>query len=279
MPPVAHCAITIFGFTAISILTSPHFTELPRDLDVLEVFSMAESVVQAARKAGLSAEGFDYLNPGQASVLQEAGFLQAVTLLMRVKEGGLFCVAPKCKSFGWACSSVTKRKAGNIEGDPSSQLVRDGNFMARVAFLLFIVATARGLHACFENPSGSMIFSFLQKHIDDFKKEMACKLSFFFVDRCVFEWKRPTFKKRFKFMCNSAWFAPCARDCGCQCEHIPLMDRVDLPDGSVQVNGKGQLLKESGLYPSAMGEAMVQAWRTWAIGQQACSPSNGPARS
>ena len=58
------------------ILQDVQLTQLPRDLDVLEVFTMAASVANAARNLGHRAETFDYLNVGTHSITTVAGFRQ-----------------------------------------------------------------------------------------------------------------------------------------------------------------------------------------------------------
>lgn len=269
---VSTCALAIFGYTVASVLSSPHFSNSPRDIDALEVFTVAESVVHAARGLGLHSMGFDYMNKDQKSVTGQDGFHQVLTLTMRVKEGGLLCIAPDCRSFSWSCSSKTKRTKVNIAGDISCTAVRDGNFIAEVALFLYILGIARGLHVCLENPSGSTLFTYLKKHLDRLNEFPGFVPQFFYLDRCAFVKIRPTFKKRFKVMASSQWFAPVARDCSCNCKHLELMKKVLGRNGKVQVNGCGPQMKESGLYPPALGEASVQAWRQWLTSSREPSP-------
>ncbi|CAE7253770.1 unnamed protein product, partial [Symbiodinium sp. CCMP2592] len=159
------CRLEIFGLTVIGILQSELFCQGPRDLHVLEVFSLSKTLVNAAETRGLSAESFDYMNPGQGDVLSETGFHQAIRMVMRLKEAGLMCIAPDCSSFSWACSSKTKRTKKNFAGDTGNPTVRHGNFMAEVSFFLFVLAAARGVYVCLENPVGSTLFSYLKAHI------------------------------------------------------------------------------------------------------------------
>ena len=262
-PAVRSCVIAAFGFTALSILASPHFANIPRDLDVVEIFTVAESVVKAARAEGYHAEGYDYLNPHQSSVTVQDGFTQALTLAMRVRKDGLICIAPECKSFAFSCSSKTDRKAGNFAGNVASPLVQTGNRMAEIGLLLYIIALARGVHVCLENPSGSTMFSYLKNHIDKLG-HAGCAPVYHLLDRCAYVARRPTYKKKFKFMCSSAWFAPVVKKCNCnEGVHVNLMEQKQGKNGKMQVNGVGPRLKESGLYPIALGEAIVKAWIEW----------------
>ena len=258
------CNICIFGYTLASILASPYFATLPRDIDVLEVFTVAESVATAARDRGLRAETFDYANSEHHSATEQNGFLQVLTLVMRVREGGLACIAPECSSFSFACVSRTRRCASNFSGDPSCHAVQQGNMLARVAFLLFMVAVSRGVYTCFENPAGSMLFSFLKPHIQAFTESalQACRPMFWYTDRCGFANDSPTMKKTYKFMSNGVWFFSAVKKCQCKNGvHLRLMDCVKGKNDKVQINGN-QFLKKSGLYPTALGAAIVQAWQS-----------------
>ena len=177
------CGLVIFGLSVDAVLQSQLFSQGTRDLQVLEIFSVSKTLVQAAETRGLSAISFDYMNPGQGDILTEAGFHQAIRLVMRLQEAGLMCIAPDCSSFSWACTSKTKRTKHNFAGDTNNPTVRQGNFMAEVAFFLYCLAAARGVYVCLENPVGSTLFSFLKKHIMALDKVLSPQ--FFLVDRCA----------------------------------------------------------------------------------------------
>ena len=252
-----HGRLVIFGLSVDAILQSDMFCPGPRDLHVLEVFSLSKTLVRAAETRGLSAESFDYMNPGQGDILTESGFHQAVRLVMRLKEAGLMCIAPDCSSFSWACSSKTKRTKNNFAGDTNNPTVRNGNFMAEVAFFLFVLAAGRGVYVCLENPVGSTLFSFLKPHISALDAVLSPQ--FFLVDRCAFVTERPTYGKRYKFLClhpshavlSPCWFKKAVHSpCTCTQDHLPLMDAQKDKNG----------LKASGLYPEALGESIVLAW-------------------
>lgn len=120
-PPV----LELFGHTVNSILAS-NMASTPRDLDVVEVFSGVASIVTAARSEGMHAEPFDKNRvlgrtnvPGQFAedVTTEAGFLNCVRLVLRVRVGGLVTLAPECSSF------VNINKAGHKRG-PGNQYTK-----------------------------------------------------------------------------------------------------------------------------------------------------------
>ena len=263
--------LVILGLTLDGVLSDTYYTQLPRDLDVLEVFTEAESISNAAKKLGHRAEVFDFRNEGTQSITVKAGLHQAVRLVMRVRESGLVTLAPECKTFGFACSSITKRNKTRKAGDVKKPAVANGNQIARTAFWLFILAICRGVHACLENPSGSMLFSYMMNYIEKLRNAVSrlaaqqppcqqLRPQYFLVDRCSFVSQRPTFKKTYKFLCSSDWFSPAVKRCNCPSgEHLQLMNQVPRGDGSFKINGT-KYLKGSGLYPQALGESIVAAW-------------------
>ena len=150
--------LVIFGISLEAALQDPRWQVPARDLDVAEIFTTAQSVVLAGGAAGYRAEGYDLGLPGCASATTEAGFHQILRLVMRLRVGGLLCVAPCCKSFVFAPRRWTCRSAANVVGDTSRPMVRDGNLMANIAMFIYSLAILRGAEALLENPSGSMIF-------------------------------------------------------------------------------------------------------------------------
>ena len=155
---LASLRLTLFGISLDAALKDPQFAPCSRDLDIAEVFTTAQTVVQAGRSLGLTAEPYDKCS-GDIDACTAEGFVQMVQLVLRLKPGGLLCVAPDCSSFGFAPRVWSCRTARNVEGDTSRSFVREGNLMARAAMFLFCLAVLRGAEAVMENPVGSMMFS------------------------------------------------------------------------------------------------------------------------
>ena len=150
--------LSLFGITLQEALNDPQLAPASRDLDIAEVFTTAQTVVRAGRSKGLAAEPYD-VQAGDADACTAAGFSQMLSLVLRLRPGGLLCLAPSCSSFGFAPRVWSCRRAGNVEGDTSRQFVQEGNLMARAAMFLFCVAVLRDVDAVMENPVGSMLFS------------------------------------------------------------------------------------------------------------------------
>ncbi len=89
-----------------------------------------------------------------------------MSLVLRVREGGLVWMAPLCSSFVFPDSSRTKRKAGAFEGDPNYRPVLLGNAMVMVAIFLAATAVSREVHFAIENPAGSTLWSFSRLFTD-----------------------------------------------------------------------------------------------------------------
>jgi hypothetical protein len=156
------CAICLFGvFTVSSVLHDPQWSLQPRDLDLVELWTEAETLVRAARDEGLQSEGFDILQDAGNDITTYSGFSRALKMVMRVKPGGLVAMAPDCSSFGFGPSSVSGRRKGQFEGDTSREFVRAGNLQATIAAFFLHLAIAREAECFLENPSGSMMFSYL----------------------------------------------------------------------------------------------------------------------
>ena len=121
-----------------------------RDLDTVEFFSGVGSIVEAARLKGLAAQGYDLLRergvtdkpgPRCEDITTEAGFLNAVRLLQRVRPGGLVWFAPMCNSFNWLCRHQSARHHHNQwVGDETRAFVATGNQAAAACDFLISVA-------------------------------------------------------------------------------------------------------------------------------------------
>ena len=100
------CTLLIFGLTVASVLDS---ASEQRDLDVVELWSGVESIVSAARAAGFTAMPFDKFRiegvtdtddpETTEDILLEAGFRRALSLVLRLRPGGLLWMAPVCSSW------------------------------------------------------------------------------------------------------------------------------------------------------------------------------------
>lgn len=250
------CSIVMFGiYTVNSVVSDPAWATLPRDLDAVELWTEAETIVKAAAAAGLRAEGYDILKDASQDLRTANGFRGALRLVMRLKPGGLLAMAPDCSSFGFGPSSLSGRKKGLFEGDTRQQFVRDGNLQANIAAFFLHLAVARGVEAFLENPSGSMMFSYLASTF-----ALLCWLVKAFGDRCAYitSEQRATenYYKHYKFFATGDWISAAMRTCSCKIRHIPLMDEG--PNG--EKNGNAVHMKKSGLYPATLGTELVRAW-------------------
>lgn len=103
--------------------------------------------------------------------------------------------------------------------------------------------------------------------------------NYFYLPRCAYDDVtpdgEPKWLKKYKFMCSGSWLWSAVRSCTCAIPHKPLMDEVVLEDGTVQRNGRMVDMEASGLYPLALGCALVAAWAN--SSQKSCARSDAAA--
>lgn len=232
----------IFGVTIDEILLDPRWRGTQRDLDVVELESGVEAVTRAAKGRGHRARAFDIKrDPVHENVLLEAGFFNAVGLIMRLRVGGLLGQAPVCSSWVGLNAANTKRNKDNFAGDEDYEAVQIGNTMADVSFFLMGLALAREVHTYLENPAGSMIFSYGMISTSPARpgvlQELTC-LQRSLQDRCRYADKEThtIYKKPYKFLVSGSWLP----DVRCAClpgTHEPL--------AKVTSHGVGRSLKNA----------------------------------
>ena len=263
------CSLIIFGLTISSVLDS---ASDQRDLDVVELWSGVGAIVAAATAAGFMAMPFDKFRTKGVTdtadpdttedILLEAGFRKALSLVLRLRPGGLLWMAPVCSSWIFLNLRNTKRTTvrgkrfgGNLKYLP----VQHGNRMAEMAAFLFLVAVSRGVHAVVENPASSMMFNY-----ETFA--LACglwsKCFWAVLAHCRFSTARygSRLGKKFKLMCSHGWVLQLACRCTCPGRKHQRLSTEKTVGGKRRVTGLKQALKDSAAYPPKMGIAVIQAW-------------------
>jgi len=250
------CRLVIFGFTVATVLDSSQWGSLPRDLDLAELWAGVGHVALAGRQAGHATCTFERQDDLADDLLTPDGFLRAVTLVMRLRPGGLLGTAPTCSSFGFANSNKCRRTKTNWAGDVSYEAVQRGNLEAQIAVFLVSLAVARGVHAFLENPAGSLMFSFLESLGS--LAPLRTLLRYQVVPRCAYSTEPPgtRYFKPYKFMATGPWINAIAKKCPCpDSKHTKLMDT----DEAGGVTGNAHLA-QSQAYHLALGQALVSAW-------------------
>jgi hypothetical protein len=262
------CRLSIFDLTVDTVLSVPAWTQVPRDLAVIEVFSGVGSVTSAALVRGFAASSYDKnrlpgttdcpLSPRCEDITTEVGFKNAVRLVMRLRVGGLLWLAPVCSSWGFMNSSHCKRhvSSGYI-GDMSRTPVQMGNRIANASAFLIMLANGRGAEAAMENPCQSTIFKFAPVAAVIRSLSMVRSVT----HRCAFcampDGDR--FLKAFAFVATGTWITQTAEPCKCTKGHKQLVVRRRIA-GKVKVTGIKSALTLSGAYPAALGQRIVESW-------------------
>ena len=99
--------------TAIKELV-PHFLEIDRNIDGVEVFAGVQSVVCAARTKGFKLLPFDILIAKEHDLTTTAGLKLVLESVFAIKEHGLVWLAPVCSSWVWMSRSNTKRSKDRL---------------------------------------------------------------------------------------------------------------------------------------------------------------------
>ena len=290
MPIPVHVAmaaypLAIWGFTVASVLSDPAFTNLPRNLDAVELWSGVHSIGPPCRECGLRALPFDKCRQGVSGdsedILTRNGFLNALQLVMRLVVGGLLWQAPVCASMGFPNSSNCKRSTANPLGATTYAPVKEGNAMAEVACLMLALAAVRGVKAAIENPPGSWIWKlpFVERALS------VLQVSWSVATRCAYDDAAPgkRFNKPYKFAAigdiemrspeggimvgHGDWILAIAGKCVCPWlqlrrfgkkrklrDHVPLMRRNQRGRSCGDL---ARLRLSAGYPPRMVGEALL----------------------
>ena len=258
----------IFGVSIEDVLKDPRWQGAIRDLDVVELESGVEAVTRAGRGRGHRAHPFDIKrDPVHENVLLEAGFFNAVGLVMRLRVGGLLGQAPVCSSWVGLNSANTKRNRENFAGDEDYEPVQVGNRMADASFFLMGLALAREVHTYLENPAGSMIFSYGMMSTSPGQPGILQELAFLqrsLQYRCRYSdhEKHTIYRKPYKFLVSGSWLP----DVKCAClpgTHESLARVTVHGVGRAQkkrYSGKCDHLQASQSYPDPLGDFIIASW-------------------
>ncbi len=240
-------------------LTFPMMVELAetqaKTADVAEIFCGVGSICKAGVALGYCCEGFDKEMDQDMNVFCAAGLEKVVKMVGRIKPGGLLWLSPDCSSFCGLCIAQTERSLQNPEGNQSRTCVTNGNYMAQVSMMLFVLGWMLGAHPVLENPAGNWIWK-LPCVTQVFRCIAITRTS---LCRCRFSSGfRP--KKAFGLAGTATWVELLNFPCNHSQPHQKLAS-IKMKNGKVQINGKQNALKQSASYPLKMGQKVIEIWR------------------
>ena len=276
--PEALTTLVTMGWTLERALQDPA-AAAPRNLDVVELWSGVGAVARAAARRAMHTKTFDRARvPGTTdgrgaaseNILAPAGFYKALSYVLALAPGGLLIMAPECRSFHHVLNvRNTKRSLEDPAGDETYAPVATGNAQAAIAAFLYALAHLRGVRALVENPKGSYLFKLpVWCTVADY-----VKCHYVNVARCFFD-TAPTGKRFLKIytFAGGPWSAALATTCACGSGHRTMVSTTT-KNGKRQVTGVHADLKESGAYPEALGEWIINCWT-----KSATEPRPAPAR-
>ena len=255
--------IKAFGLSIREVLSWKEPGE--RDLDLCELWSGVGSLARAAEKRSLKAVCFDIRDRPDEDLTTLAGFRKALSLVRRIRSGGLLMMGPPCCSWVWMNSVNCKRSEDNdFLGDWSYEAVHKGNVMFEVAIFFFHLGLARGVVPALENPQQSYMWkcgpmvqmqaAFSDSVAHGFPGHTLHSVTVF---RCAFTDRgKKRYRKPFQFMSTGEFFAGVARQCTCTTPHTETVVRLE----GGRCRGDPAALAESASYPLALGEHIVALW-------------------
>lgn len=127
-------------------------------LDHVEFFAGCKSVTKAFLDANQAAVAFEKKDHAILNMNTAAGYLGALTLILRLRWGGAALAAPVCSSWVWISRSVTRRSWFDPLGDFTKVSgVRQGNLMVSRLVALCYVMSAMGVSWIIEQPANSLM--------------------------------------------------------------------------------------------------------------------------
>lgn len=130
---------------------------ITRDLDLVELFAGKGALTATFREGGRAAVAYD-INAGAAeNILTTAGWLRALTLVLRLRHGALLWAGVPCSSFVFINRGTSKRSASNPLGSPTQPTVQLANEIVARVGLLLLLAIARGVGWVVEQPGSSLL--------------------------------------------------------------------------------------------------------------------------
>jgi hypothetical protein len=201
-------------------------------------------------------------------ILSAPGFFEAIRLLLQLKPGATLWAGIPCSSFVWISRSGTKRSATNPLGDETNPKVASANIILARMVLLFMLACARGVYFCVEQPGTSVMLSFplLQQLLDRLGQATLGRLgqpTLAFTERF---WMGPygaSSLKRTQVFGSAYFLASAVRNHLVRKQMLKysskgVTTRTVSPTGRMQVRG-GPKLKGTQAYPKNFGRVVARA--------------------
>jgi hypothetical protein len=128
-----------------------------RDLDFVELFSGAGQLAGAMQAQGMTTACFEINNCKADDMLETAGWLRALRLVLRLRHGALLWAGVPCSSFVFMNRGTSRRSTARPLGDTSRPTVDKSNIICSRVVMLLMVAIARGAAWAVEQPMSSLM--------------------------------------------------------------------------------------------------------------------------
>ncbi|CAK9058804.1 unnamed protein product [Durusdinium trenchii] len=127
-------------------------------LEHCELFSGRAAVTMAEREEGRACAAFDYTYDNIYHDMNgPEGFTHALYHVLRLEPGSFLTLAPVCSTWVFMSRGSTGRSKSFPLGNLSAPSVQAGNCMVSRCAILLLLAAAKGVWFCLEQPRGSLL--------------------------------------------------------------------------------------------------------------------------
>lgn len=145
------------GLQLVALCYLAGLVEGQATFDLVEFFAGQQSICRGFRARGLRAYAFERdLKPISDDIMSAAGLLHALSLVLRVRGGGVVWFGVVCSSWVWISRSSTQRSEVRPMGRDSANNANANAMVSRVMLLLRI-ANARAIMTVLEQPTSSLM--------------------------------------------------------------------------------------------------------------------------
>jgi len=245
-----HLGAPLVLATMINMVFSIPHLQWDQPIDHVETFAGSMEVTKHEWMENRKAVPMDVTYNGQTmDLLTPLGFSNAVYHTLNLRPGAGALTAPVCSTFVVVSMGSTLRTKSNPLGRADSQAVRDGNLLCARALILMLIASAKGVFWCLEQPSSSTM---------EYHPVFQMLLRLVTVRRVIFKMSQfggPTPKRTILYSSHRCVADIMAHTVPERLRPRQMVVRYLNKEGKVRFKG-GSALKGSQSYPAPFGRAL-----------------------
>ncbi|CAL1130604.1 unnamed protein product [Cladocopium goreaui] len=153
-----HLKAPIVFATLVALLFQVDGLNWDKPSDHVETFAGKMACTRAEWEANRVAVPLDLELGQNNNLLTNDGFCNALYHICNTKPGSGHMTAPVCSSWVFLSRGSTLRSASRPLGRSDSKAVEDGNILAARALVLCLLASAKAMFWCLEQPASSLMY-------------------------------------------------------------------------------------------------------------------------